>query len=436
METTWRLPMTRHDHTLARTNSGKQFIKLDMNLISRHIMSVIHDVSFRVPVMEINRLLKQSELRDLIVEHVGQEGYDQIKPWLQGIANDVIVPENRLEEYVRKGRHSASIVSMGLKLSTALMQPFGLTQSVILVGAKWIGKGVNYSTQHPIQAKREAFAKSTFLRNRSKTFDRDVRDVLGRLTGQDTKLKKFQQQQFILIAIMDMAVSLPTWHGAYMKAISEGMSEKDAIAMGDMAVRKSQGSGGPQDLAKIQRGSETWKMWTAFYSYFSTLWQILKRTQRMRKYRKISSFQAATNFLLAVTIPAIFTELMMGRGPDDDEEFWVWAIQQQFIYPAYSVIGLREFSGFLDEPRFGIGSPVSDILKTFGRTLIRAKELAFDEDAKDFNKKDISTSIMFWGYLLKLPAREVNNMWRHFSDTLDGEEFNLWEFFVQNNYDD
>jgi len=182
--------------------------------------------------MEINRLMKKSEIRDNIVAYAGQEGYDQIKPWLQAIANDVIVQEDAVQDWLRKGRHSASIVAMGMKLSTALMQPFGYTQSIVYLGRKWAFNGFKYYSAHPIQAKREAFAKSAFLRNRSKTFDRDVRDVLRRLTGQDNKLKKIQEQQFILIAIFDMAVSLPTWHGGYAKAISEGMSEEDAVAMG------------------------------------------------------------------------------------------------------------------------------------------------------------------------------------------------------------
>ncbi|HHZ94364.1 MAG TPA: hypothetical protein EYN67_02135, partial [Flavobacteriales bacterium] len=195
METTWRFPMTRHGHTKERTNSAKQFIQLDINIISRHIMSVIHDVNFRVPVMEINRLMKKSEIRDNIVAYAGQEGYDQIKPWLQAIANDVIVQEDAVQDWLRKGRHSASIVAMGMKLSTALMQPFGYTQSIVYLGRKWAFNGFKYYSAHPIQAKREAFAKSAFLRNRSKTFDRDVRDVLRRLTGQDNKLKKIQEQQ-------------------------------------------------------------------------------------------------------------------------------------------------------------------------------------------------------------------------------------------------
>jgi hypothetical protein len=203
-----------------------------------------------------------------------------------------------------------------------------------------------------------------------------------------------------------------------------------------MMVRKSQGSGGPQDLAQIQRGTEWMKMWSAFYSYFNTLWVLNKRTARMLKYKKISPFQAATNFVLTVTIPSIFTELLMDRGPDDDEEFWLWALQQQILYPTYSVIGLRDITQFFDEPRFGISSPVMDIIKTFGRGAKRTGELLFIEEAKDFNKKDISTAILFWAYILKLPGREVDNMFKHFTDVLDGEDFNLWEFLVKNDKND
>ncbi len=43
--------------------------------------------------------------------------------------------------------------------------------------------------------------------------------------------------------------------------------EAKVIDPADRAVRVSQSAGGVKDLAKIQRGGDTWRMFTMFYSY-------------------------------------------------------------------------------------------------------------------------------------------------------------------------
>ena len=49
----------------------------------------------------------------------------------------------------------------------------------------------------------------------------------------------------------------------------EGLSEKEAIAQGDSAVRMTQSSGSVKDLADIQgREDVFYKVFTKFYSYF------------------------------------------------------------------------------------------------------------------------------------------------------------------------
>ena len=106
------------------------------------------------------------------------------------------------------------------------------------------------------------------------------------------------EKYFYFIGMMDMYVSLPTWTGAYEKSIHEGMSETDAIAQADSAVRMTQSSGMIKDLADVQGREDTlFKTFTKFYSYFSAYWNMSRRTTRLRKKGRITKLQAMEHFM-------------------------------------------------------------------------------------------------------------------------------------------
>ena len=75
--------------------------------------------------------------------------------------------------------------------------------------------------------------------------------------------------------MLDMASALPTWMGGYLKALEKtekgglGMDEEDAVYFADKTVRNAHGGGGIKDLAQVQRGSEFFKLFTMFYTFWN-----------------------------------------------------------------------------------------------------------------------------------------------------------------------
>ena len=114
------------------------------------------------------------------------------------------------------------------------------------------------------------------MRNRLQTNDRDIRDAFAKLDKSTSSVKKQIVSKFFLpIGIMDMAVSMPTWHAAYNKALSgnveniNSLDEQAAIDYADHIVRITQGDGAVENLAGVQRGNELARAFTMFYSYMS-----------------------------------------------------------------------------------------------------------------------------------------------------------------------
>ena len=436
LESNWLRPATKKGHTIERVGSGGQMVRLDLGVLSEHVTNVIHDLTHRQAVIQIDRLTQNDQVRAAIEGVAGKEAYRQIRPWLQGVANDHVPLTSNLEKGLAWARHGASIVAMGFKMTTALVQPLGYTQSVVLLGEKWAARGLKNFYRHPLENRDAILKKSVFMRHRMETLDRDIKDSLNRISGEESRMKAMHSKYFAFIGWMDMTVSLPTWQGGYEKALSEGMNEEDAIAHADSMVRQSQAGGGAKDLAAIQRGHEGKKLFTLFYSYFSALFNMQKRTFRMRKEGRISNFEAFRHFVWLVALPAVLSELLLGRAPDDDddESMAEWTAKTTLTYPFYSIVLVRDLVNYMANPQFGFSLPSADVAEGIGKGIAAIDDI-WDDD-EEFNEVDVKNMILGLSFALQLPGRQAANMYEHFHEVMEGEDFSLWEFLVKRDRND
>jgi len=321
---------TKKGHLKARTGTGGQPIKLSLSVVSEHLTNVIHDVTHRRALFDVQRLLDHPDVRGVIEATAGRNAYRALNPWLQRIGADPAMDVNPLEAMFRRARVGATVVNMGFKITTAMTQLTGYTQSIEVMGPGAMAVGFREFGKNPRQALRFAMERSQVLPHRMQSYDRDVRDSLSRITSGGLR-DDVQRSFFYLTGLMDMGVVVPTWLGAYHKAIGgdqpgvDAGNEVDAIAYADGVVRQSQSSGSTKDLAMVQRGNEAFRMFTMFYSYFSVLYNLGRRSIRRTKSTKDLPRLAASTFYLWF-VPYVLAELLAGRGPEDDEEWGDWFV--------------------------------------------------------------------------------------------------------------
>ena len=76
---------------------------------------------------------------------------------------------------------------LGFRVSTALVQPLGLTQSIVRVGPQWVAKGMVRWLSHPqavieeIYGTPEKAGKSVYMRERARTQTRDINEIRNSL---------------------------------------------------------------------------------------------------------------------------------------------------------------------------------------------------------------------------------------------------------------
>ena len=410
---------TRKGHTIARVGSGGQPPRLDLSVLPKHLSQVVHDLTHRKPVIDIGRLLARDDVREAIERTAGREVYRLLRPWLANVAAPAYDPGAGIDAFLSRARVGTSIASMGLKTTTALAQPLGFLSSIYLLGPKWalIGLKDVYKTgpKSIIDAKNFAFSRSLELKNRAKSFDRDVNDTIRRMTRVGGPLAGWESAWFWHIGFLDMAVSLPTWHGAYQKALAaDPANEAGAIAAADAAVRMTQSGGGAKDLARIQRGSEGVRMFTLFYSWFSALYNQFERSVRSTDFKRPSNYPQFVGAMAMLWFaPAVLGEMVGGRLPDEDEDLAIWAGKTLLAYPSAAVVGLRDVVGAATSD-FGFQlSPITDAFGGIAKAGRDAVTGNFD------NRSAVQSAFItaaIWGHL---PGRQ---MW------ITGEFF--WDWLV------
>ena len=405
---------TRKGHTKERVGSGGQPVRLELSVIGEHVHQVIHDLAFREAILDVNKLTDNTAVREAIEQATSRDMHRALKPWLKRVANDANAEQQSFwERLIGRARMGTTIVNMGWKLSTAFAQPLGFLTSAHYLGTAWAARGLKefYGTPAKMaKARAFVFERSPMMQTRMESFDRDVRDQLRKLEGKDGKLDPIRRTAFYFTGLMDMGVALPTWLGAYQKKLAETQGdEAAAIDFADQAVRVTQSAGSAKDLARIQGGSEYQRMFTMFYSFFSALYQLEKRSISRFAEAGVGGmprFVADQMFLWFV--PAVLGELLSGRGPGDDEEWSTWFKKNALsflTYPVNAVVGLRDIVGAIGS-KFGYDiSPVGGAFETIVK-LGNSGLKALDEE-KDLGRSDLKNAVDAVGTWAALPSRQA-----------------------------
>lgn len=338
--------MTRRGHLKERSESTGRPIRYDMNVVFEHVQQVVHDLAWHEYLVDANRLLRAGVVDSAIRAHYGPEVNRTLRDTLRDVAIGNMGALDSLDKLMNHLRTGSTIVGLGWRVTTSLLQPLGLTQTAARIGMKWMLKGVKHWAGDSLRLENSAkqiYAMSDFMRLRAKTMQREINEIRNKVHGKDSKL---QASYFYLIQKAQMIADIPTWWGAYEKAMAEnGMTEERAIALADQAVIDTQGGGQVKDLAAIQRGGAGKKLFTSFYSFFNTTYnltaEVVGRTD-FRKPRDVAML--VCDLLLLYTIPAAVSTLVKAalHGDDDQEKLLRNLIADQLNYLFGTMVLLRE----------------------------------------------------------------------------------------------
>lgn len=376
---------TRRGHLEQRVDQVNRAVRKDLNVIPEHLRKVIHDLAWHEWLIDANRLMNDSSIKNAVVTHYGNEVLRMFKDNILAIATQDVTPMDATDRLLLGIRSNISRSIMGISFTTAFLQPFGLLNSVSRIGPKamaqgmsrWIGDAARMES-----SLKWVGLKSEFMRLRAKTFNREISEISNRLKGKSKAAEVVDASLFYLTTKMQLAADVPTWIGAYEKALAENANdEARAIALADQAVLDSQGGGEVKDLAGVQRKHP---FLAQFYTYFSTTWNLIaQRTGNTDFKNPAATAGWLASMALLVIIPAIGPELLksMLKGDledDEPEDLAEKMVRWQVGYLMGMFVGLRELSGPIAGFDYA-GPPVGRLAVDLGNAAKQTGQAEVDE---------------------------------------------------------
>jgi hypothetical protein len=423
--------MTKHGHINARTNTGGRPLLLDLSVIEQHLDQVIHDLSYREPVIDVGNFITDKDIKSAIEQAAGKEYYKELTHWLYDVARDTkrSTPMNYIERTASYARQGSQVVYMGLKLSTALVQFSGITASAKEIGWGWVGTGYNKFFKDAYDARsfemvyKAVADKSPMMSERMTNRDRDLKDIASRYNiTNDSQAKAMYKaltedlpSAFFMTNYADLAVTIPTWIGAYEKAYNGAVDgiraahEQDSIDYADSVIRITQGSGDVKDLSRIQRGSEIQKLFTMFFNWWNTQGNQAVRVKNQYSFDK-NKMTALTSAMLLWFLPPIIDGVLLGNlnltSLDEENDNTLtdkgkWYFNEVWTYPFNTLPLARDIVNGLE---FGYrGSPAFE----FGKHVVNSASLTSKIwTDKEVTRQDIKTLFMTLGFLGHIPTRQ------------------------------
>lgn len=402
-------------------------LRKDFGVVTQHITEVTHRLAWQEYLIDATRLLNASQIDAAVREHYGPEVLRSMRDTIADVAAGEVGAQNAFEKAINHLRVGTTIVGLGWNLTTGLLQPIGLTQSMVRIGPKWAAKGLAQWLGDAVRMESSVAAvyeKSEFMRLRGKTMQREISEIRNTVSGTDSRIAA---SYFYFIQKLQIVADMPTWLGMYTKAIETmNVDEATAVALADQAVLDAQSGGQVKDLAAIQRGGPMLKLFTNFYSFFNTTFNLTRVAYgRTNFYKPGEAGLFLVDMLLLYTVPAVLGTLLKAAlqgDTDDEDELAKKLIADQMNYLLGTMVGLREIGGATAAAALGLPSGYSGPagVRFFSEVQKLAKQVEQGEaDAAFFKALNSSAGILF-----HYPAGQLNRTAEGVNAYLNGETEN------------
>ena len=415
------MPVVAHGFTEERT-AYMGPMKLDLANVPRHVNDTLHFFTHALAVNGVSRLTNMGIFRRAVVETFGEEYYDLINPWLLRLANQGRTDEKgngwlTAANYMKSGN---SVIAMGLRPWTAIMQILGLFTTAHRIGAKYTTKGVRKLFDRSEYDSMYSFARDSSgeVRHLDENYDREIREAILWAIEQEGWKKVSAgviEASFFGLQQVQRAVSTATWYGAYERHMDQNpiASHEEAVQAADSFMRMTQSSGALKDLAQIQTWNGFFQAFNLFYTYMSLAFNVLNTDFRYAvekigdgKPLKAGGRMIGTYWymmLLPSLIPALIRRGSYGPRDEEDEGWLDYLLFEPLLDIMRTVPGGAFVANFIDGRRVP-DTPASFYYNTFRRALSTAERKA---EGEDLRIEDARTVVEGLGLVGRVPTRQM-----------------------------
>ncbi len=329
----YAFPTTSKGFTKSRVEYNKP-LKLDLRTLSQHIDKVLLFAHMTRPTNDVRRVMSGKAVAQAM-GRVDPQAYNTLLlPWLNRAAKQIVETQTPGREGLGRFwsvvRARAGMAAMFANVANSVQQITGLSLAAVRVRPGLLMDAMAKYAMNPTTFAEHVTSKSSYmatrLENEVSLMSSQINEILLNPSIYESAKEWTNKHAYFLQSAVDSVISPVVWLGGYNQAIEAGMSETDAVRAGDSAVRETQGSQAPEDIAAFETGSAFYRMFTQFAGYFNMNANLLG-TEFVKVSRDMGLKKGAGRGLYLLTLgflaPAIVGELIMQLfkgGPGDDDK--------------------------------------------------------------------------------------------------------------------
>jgi hypothetical protein len=274
----YSFPSTAKGFTKGRVDYNRPLI-LDLRTLTQHMDKVLLFSHMEPAVRDVNKLLTRTDVSYGLtrIDPAAYEGL--LIPWLNRSARQQvetpIVGDGRITRVLSVARNRAGMALMFGNISNTLQQITGFSSVLVKVKKSHMKRAVAEYIKSPKKMTDAVGEASIFMKDRMANEVAAIQNQMDEILLDPTLYEKAQawtnKHAYFLQSAVDNIMSPMVWTGAYNQAITEGMSDLDAVKFADGVVRQTQGTTLPEDVSRIETGPAYARLFTQFIGYFNML---------------------------------------------------------------------------------------------------------------------------------------------------------------------
>lgn len=440
--------------------SGGQKLRLDLDVYVEAVNEAMQHIAMREATVDVYKLLNRKEVVAAIENTAGPETLSLLQGWAKDCWHSSIKDMSEWDSTLGRARRRFNFTTMGFRFSTALLNIGNITGMMDRMGAANALKAVRdfYFHGNIVEKRRFIQTKSTMMRDRGATIDRDMymqdrlpvgkneSEFRSKIEHGKYGVDTLNSKAYWLIQATDEMFSLPEWLFTYKRAMAameiEGKLNRDemdaeAVRLADKAVRETFGSNETKDQTSFIRKNGILAQMTTFYSYTNLVTnQFIRAGYILYDKGDVKPLLAATWYwwILGALVETTLREI----GDDsDDEDKW----KKKFLHviasggPIGGVPLVREAVpwtvDFFTGKSFGSAAPDApffDTLKHMENFLKATKKGDLIEMGRGATKAVTRTYI-------PVPDTVTDAFWNFMRMACTDTEFTMWDWFRKSLWD-
>lgn len=440
--------------------SGGQKLRLDLDVYVEAVNEAMQHIAMREATVDVYKILNRKEVVTAIENTAGPETLSLLQGWAKDCWHSSIKDMSEWDSTLGRARRRFNFATMGFRFSTALLNIGNITGMMERMGAANAIKAVGdfYFHGNIVEQRRFIQTKSTMMRDRGATIDRDMymqdrlpvgkneSEFRSKIEHGKYGVDTLNSKAYWLIQVTDEMFSLPEWLFTYKRAmaameidgkLTREEMDAEAVRLADKAVRETFGSNETKEQTSFTRKNGILAQMTTFYSYTNLVTnQFIRAGYILYDKGDVKPLLAATWYwwILGTLVETALREI----GDDsDDEDKW----KKKFFHviasggPIGGVPLAREAVpwtvDFFTGKSFGSAAPDApffDTLKHMENFLKATKKGDLIEMGRGATKVVTRTYI-------PVPDTVTDAFWNFMRMACTDTEFTMWDWFRKSLWD-